>query len=93
MISQRYHYSRWRKRESSSISVVEAVFQDHGSCQIASSDVENALYAHQSVAEAAAVGIPDAVLGELVGSIVSLHPRATGGIVDEAVLLSVARPL
>nr|ADE10102.1 LuxE [Tremella fuciformis] len=63
-----------------------------GGENIPSSDVENALYAHPGVAEAAAVGIPDPILGEVVGSVVSLHPQSSARP-DEAELLGVVRPL
>lgn len=48
--------------------------------QIASAEVENAIYDDKRVADAAAVPIPDKVLGELVGVAVTLAPgvHATG---------------
>lgn len=58
--------------------------------QIASQDVENAFYADTRVAEAAAIGVPDERLGELVGVIVSLHPSA--GQVSEQDLLQSVKP-
>jgi acyl-CoA synthetase (AMP-forming)/AMP-acid ligase II len=58
--------------------------------QIASQDVENAFYADNCVAEAAAIGVPDERLGELVGVIVSLHPSSLE--VTESDLLESVRP-
>lgn len=40
-------------------------------------EVENALYRHPAVAEAAAYGVPDAVLGERLRAAVTLKPGAT----------------
>lgn len=52
--------------------------------------VENALYADPRVHEAAAVGVPDERLGELVAAVVSLKPtfQAT---VTEAMLIAAVR--
>ena len=58
--------------------------------KIASQDVENAFYADKRVAEAAAIGVPDERLGELVGVIVSLHPSSS--VVKESDLLESVRP-
>jgi hypothetical protein len=58
--------------------------------KIASQDVENAFYADKRVAEAAAIGVPDERLGELVGVIVSLHPSSSG--VKDSDLLESVRP-
>lgn len=49
--------------------------------------MENALYADPGVMEAAAVGIPDARLGELVGAVVSYKP---GHKLTEASLIKMA---
>jgi acyl-CoA synthetase (AMP-forming)/AMP-acid ligase II len=57
--------------------------------KIASQDVENAFYADKRVAEAAAIGVPDERLGELVGVIVSLHPSASGEVQEKDLLESV----
>lgn len=46
--------------------------------QITSSEVENALYADKRVAEVVAIGIPDYILGELVGAIVALRSGHQG---------------
>jgi acyl-CoA synthetase (AMP-forming)/AMP-acid ligase II len=51
--------------------------------------VENAFYADKRVAEAAAIGVPDERLGELVGVIVSLHPSAAGKVKEHDLLVSV----
>ena len=60
--------------------------------QIASQDVENAFYADKRVAEAAAIGVPDERLGELVGVIVSLHPTSTSSKLGENDLLTSVKP-
>ena len=52
--------------------------------------VENALYADDRVLEVAAVGVPDARLGQLVTAIVSTKP-AYHGVVTEASLKSIAQ--
>ena len=44
--------------------------------------VENALYADPRVLEAAAVGVPDERLGELVVAIVSLRPAYVGQVTE-----------
>ena len=48
--------------------------------------VENALYADPRVLEAAAVGVPDERLGELVVAIVSLRPAYIGQVTEEALI-------
>ena len=48
--------------------------------------VENALYADLRVLEAAAVGVPDERLGELVVAIVSLRPAYKGQITEEELI-------
>ncbi|KAF8161102.1 hypothetical protein B0H34DRAFT_654088 [Crassisporium funariophilum] len=48
--------------------------------------VENALYADPRVLEAAAVGIPDERLGELVAAIVSVRPAYEGQLTEEMLL-------
>jgi acyl-CoA synthetase (AMP-forming)/AMP-acid ligase II len=60
--------------------------------QIASQDVENAFYADKRIAEAAAIGVPDERLGELVGVIVSLHPSSSTSQVKESDLLASVKP-
>jgi long-chain acyl-CoA synthetase len=50
------------------------------SCQ----EVEAALYAHASVAEACVFGLPDERLGEIVGAVVHIHP---GQMLSEEALL------
>lgn len=52
--------------------------------------VENALYADPRILEAAAVGVPDERLGELVAAVVSIKP-AYRGHVTEAALIDIAR--
>lgn len=48
--------------------------------------VENALYADPRVLEAAAVGVPDERLGQLVVAIVSLRPAYMGQVTEEALI-------
>ena len=48
--------------------------------------VENALYKDDRILQAAAVGIPDARLGELVVAIVSLKPAFRNGVSEKSVL-------
>lgn len=52
--------------------------------------MENALYNDPRVQEAAAVGVPDERLGELVAAVVSIKP-AYQGYVTEAALIATAR--
>lgn len=52
--------------------------------------MENAIYADPRVSEAAAVGVPDERLGELVAAIVYIKP-VYRGTVTEAGLISEAR--
>jgi long-chain acyl-CoA synthetase len=55
-------------------------------------EVEEVLYEHEAVAEAAVIGIPDAALGEEVGAAVVLRPdgRATAEEIREYVKARVA---
>ena len=50
--------------------------------QIASADVENALYADPRVSEVVAIGVPEERLGEVVGTVVSLRP-GVGKVTEE----------
>ena len=50
--------------------------------------MENALYAHPAVSEAVALGVPDKILGEKVGAIVSLRK---GMVVSEQELIEASR--
>lgn len=52
--------------------------------------VENALYADPRISEAAAVGVPDERLGELVAAVVSVKPPFHGRV-TEAALIALAR--
>ena len=52
--------------------------------------MENALYADPRVLEAAAVGVPDERLGELVVALVSVRPDYKGQV-TEVMLLTQAR--
>ncbi|TFK44712.1 hypothetical protein BDQ12DRAFT_742029 [Crucibulum laeve] len=61
-----------------------------GGENIDSISVENALYADPRVLEAAAVGVPDERLGELVAAVVSIKPEWQGRV-TEATLIAQAR--
>ncbi|RDB16970.1 2-succinylbenzoate--CoA ligase [Hypsizygus marmoreus] len=61
-----------------------------GGENVDSVSVENALYEDSRVLEAAAVGVPDERLGELVAAVVSVKP-AFQGAVTEAALIALAR--
>ncbi|KAF9012333.1 hypothetical protein BDQ17DRAFT_1343710 [Cyathus striatus] len=61
-----------------------------GGENIDSVSVENALYADPRVLEAAAVGVPDERLGELVAAVVSVKPPFQGRV-TEAMLIAQAR--
>ncbi|TFK75420.1 acetyl-CoA synthetase-like protein [Pluteus cervinus] len=61
-----------------------------GGENVDSVSVENALYADPRISEAAAVGVPDERLGELVAAVVSVKP-AFQGRVTEASLVALAR--
>ncbi|KAF8200802.1 hypothetical protein BJ912DRAFT_582736 [Pholiota molesta] len=61
-----------------------------GGENIDSVTVENALYADPRILEAAAVGVPDERLGELVTAIVSVRPEYEGQV-TEAILIEQAR--
>lgn len=52
--------------------------------------MENALYRDPRISEAAAVGVPDERLGEVVAAVVSVKP-AFQGAVTEAALIALAR--
>lgn len=55
-------------------------------CQQASLSVENALYADPRVLEAAAVGVPDKRLGELVAAVVSVKPAYIGKVPESSLI-------
>ncbi|KAF8070124.1 hypothetical protein FPV67DRAFT_1003106 [Lyophyllum atratum] len=61
-----------------------------GGENIDSVSVENAIYQDPRILEAAAVGVPDERLGELVAAVVSVRP-AFQGSVTEAALIALAR--
>jgi len=61
-----------------------------GGENIDSVSIENSLYADDRVSEVAAVGVPDARLGELVTAVVSIKPAYHGQITEES-LISLAR--
>ncbi len=52
--------------------------------------MENVLYADPRVLEAAAVGVPDERLGELVAAVVSIKPAYQGYVTEDA-LMAIAR--
>ncbi|CAA7257483.1 unnamed protein product [Cyclocybe aegerita] len=57
-----------------------------GGENIDSVSVENALYADPRVLEAAAVGVPDERLGELVAAVVSIRPADQGQVTEEMLI-------
>ncbi|KAK4688559.1 hypothetical protein P7C73_g1539, partial [Tremellales sp. Uapishka_1] len=57
-----------------------------GGENIASADVENAFYADARVSEVAAIGVPDRILGERVGVIVSLRTAWEGKVQEDELL-------
>ncbi|KAF9566756.1 long-chain-fatty-acid-CoA ligase [Agrocybe pediades] len=57
-----------------------------GGENIDSVTVENALYADPRVLEAAAVGVPDERLGELVTAVVSVRPEFQGQVTEDALI-------
>ncbi|GLB37044.1 putative AMP-binding enzyme C-terminal domain [Lyophyllum shimeji] len=61
-----------------------------GGENIDSVSVENALYKDPRVLEAAAVGVPDERLGELVAAVVSIKPAFQGSVTETA-LIALAR--
>jgi len=61
-----------------------------GGENVDSVSVENALYADPRILEAAAVGVPDERLGELVAAVVSVKPPFQGRV-TEAALIALAR--
>ncbi|TFK26460.1 acetyl-CoA synthetase-like protein [Coprinopsis marcescibilis] len=60
-----------------------------GGENIDSVSVENALYADPRVHEAAAVGVPDERLGELVAAVVSIKPMFQSSITESALIAQV----
>ena len=56
----------------------------------ASIAVENALYTDSRIMEVAAVGVPDARLGELVAAVVSVKPPFQGKVTESS-LIELAR--
>ena len=57
-----------------------------GGENITSTDVENALYNHPSVAEVAAMGVPDKILGEKVGALLVLRPGHKNEVTEEELI-------
>ncbi len=49
--------------------------------------VENALYKEPGVSEAAAVGVPDERLGELVTALVTVKPGFDSSVTEESLLV------
>ncbi|KAF9495672.1 acetyl-CoA synthetase-like protein [Pleurotus eryngii] len=64
-----------------------------GGENIGSVSVENALYADPGVAEAAAVGVPDKRLGELVAAVVSVKPSYFGQVTEESLIQTARKKL
>ncbi|MBI4590491.1 MAG: AMP-binding protein [Candidatus Rokubacteria bacterium] len=61
-----------------------------GGFNIAPREVEEVLYGHAAVSEAAVIGIPDSTWGEAVHACVALKP---GAVVSEAELLEFCKPV
>ncbi|PFH52707.1 hypothetical protein AMATHDRAFT_73844 [Amanita thiersii Skay4041] len=57
-----------------------------GGENIDSVSVENALYAHEGVLEAAVVGVPDKRLGELVTAVISVKPDYQGKMTEQTLI-------
>ncbi|KAF9071752.1 hypothetical protein BDP27DRAFT_1500612 [Rhodocollybia butyracea] len=64
-----------------------------GGENISSIAVENALYADSRVLEAAAVGVPDKRLGELVAAVVSVKPVHKGKVTESSLIENVRKSL
>ncbi|KAF8639785.1 hypothetical protein AX17_001045 [Amanita inopinata Kibby_2008] len=64
-----------------------------GGENIDSVSVENALYANEGVLEAAAVGVPDKRLGELVAAIVSVKAGYSTQVTERSLISSVRKSL
>ncbi|KAF7433422.1 hypothetical protein PC9H_005374 [Pleurotus ostreatus] len=64
-----------------------------GGENIGSVSVENALYADPGVAEAAAIGVPDKRLGELVAAVVSVKPSYIGQVTEESLIQTARKKL
>ncbi|KAJ7497314.1 hypothetical protein FB451DRAFT_1210942 [Mycena latifolia] len=57
-----------------------------GGENIDSVSIENALYSDSRVMEAAAVGVPDERLGELVAAVVFVNPEFSGQVTEESLI-------
>ncbi|KAJ3724511.1 hypothetical protein C8R42DRAFT_453754 [Lentinula raphanica] len=64
-----------------------------GGENISSLQVENALYEDVRIREAAAVGVPDRRLGELVAAVVSLKPQYNGKVTESSLIEGVRKSL
>ncbi|KAF9009086.1 hypothetical protein BDQ17DRAFT_1236553 [Cyathus striatus] len=64
-----------------------------GGENIDSVSIENALYADERIGEAAAVGVPDKRLGELVAALVTIKPSFKGRVTEEELLALAAKSL
>lgn len=64
-----------------------------GGENIDSVSVENALYSDDRILEAAAVGVPDKRLGELVAAIVSIKPAFRGQVTEAELILRAQKSL
>jgi acyl-CoA synthetase (AMP-forming)/AMP-acid ligase II len=57
-----------------------------GGENVSSSEVEEVLYQHPSVAEAAIIGVPDNEWGEAVKAVISLKPKYKGKVTAEEII-------
>jgi acyl-CoA synthetase (AMP-forming)/AMP-acid ligase II len=57
-----------------------------GGENVSSSEVEEVLYQHPSVAEAAVIGLPDDEWGEAVKAVISLRPKYNGKVTGEEII-------
>lgn len=64
-----------------------------GGENIDSVSVENALYSDDRILEAAAVGVPDERLGELVAAVVSIKPAFRGQVTEAGLILQAQKSL
>ena len=87
LCSQRYHHP-WRRKhcgfELLKFLMLYPILNTHISKDSVS--VENALYSDPRVLEAAAVGVPDEHLGELVATLVTLRPEYAGQVTESMLL-------
>lgn len=88
--SKRYYHPRRRKRGTRLQSVCTT--RDNNTALLQSSaSVENALHTDPRVSEAAAVGVPDKRLGELVTAVVTVKPMYRGQVTESSLLSAVQK--